>query len=68
MESLLQSAEVRYAAAERKSENINNCLYTLCMTRACYNIGCSAEFICYIKDSSYLSNPNYPYILCCKKC
>ncbi|OCK99569.1 uncharacterized protein K441DRAFT_538783, partial [Cenococcum geophilum 1.58] len=53
--------------AKRKSENINNYLYTLCTIRACYNINCSAEFIYYIKDSSYLSNPNHPYILRCKK-
>ena len=53
--------------AKRKSENINNCLYTLCTTRAYYNISYSAEFIYYIKDSSYLSNPNYPYILYYKK-
>lgn len=67
-ESLLQSAEARYAAAERKSENINDCLNTLCSTRTCRNIGCSAEFTCYIEDSSHLSNPNHPYILRCKKC
>ncbi|OCK93829.1 uncharacterized protein K441DRAFT_564342, partial [Cenococcum geophilum 1.58] len=54
--------------AKRKSENINNCLNTLYITRTYYNIGYRAEFICYIKDSSYLSNPNYPYILCCKRC
>ncbi|OCK94795.1 uncharacterized protein K441DRAFT_559964, partial [Cenococcum geophilum 1.58] len=54
--------------AKRKSENINNCLNTLCSTRTCYNIGYSAKFICYIKDSSYLFNPNRPYILRYKKC
>ncbi|OCL00400.1 uncharacterized protein K441DRAFT_533485, partial [Cenococcum geophilum 1.58] len=53
--------------AKRKSENINNYLNILCTTRTCYNIGYRAEFIYYIKDSSYLSNPNYPYILRCKR-
>ncbi|OCK88852.1 uncharacterized protein K441DRAFT_586574, partial [Cenococcum geophilum 1.58] len=54
--------------AKRKSENINNCLNTLCTTRTYYNISYRAEFICYIKDSSYLSDPNYPYILYYKRC
>ncbi|OCK91959.1 uncharacterized protein K441DRAFT_572538, partial [Cenococcum geophilum 1.58] len=49
-------------------KNINNCLNTLCITRTCYNISYKAKFIYYIKDSSYLSDPNYPYILCCKRC
>ncbi|OCK91233.1 uncharacterized protein K441DRAFT_575238, partial [Cenococcum geophilum 1.58] len=54
--------------AERKSKNINNCLNTLYIIRTCYNISYRAKFTCYIKDSSYLSNPNYPYILYCKRC
>ncbi|OCK98337.1 uncharacterized protein K441DRAFT_544184, partial [Cenococcum geophilum 1.58] len=61
-------AKARYTAAKRKSENINNCLNTLYITRTCYNISYKPEFTCYIKDSSYLSDPNYPYILCYKRC
>ena len=68
MELLLQSAKARCAMAKSKSENINNCLNTLCGTRTYCNISCGAKFIYYIKDSSYLLDPNYSYILYCSKC
>ena len=65
-ESLLQSAEARCAAAERKSENIDDCLNTLRKTSTCRN--CDAEFTCYIEDSTQLFDPNPNYILRCSKC
>jgi len=65
-ESLLKFVEARCAAAERKSDNIDDCLDSLRKIRTCRNVNCGAEFRGYIELGGHLSDPSY--ILRCSKC